>query len=196
MSPSPISSPRATSGSSTPLTGGSVAIPFNHLKQPVYMQEGLGSMPKPHSYSFYSNSPSYQDSTADIFRGMQPGSHMFSELASAENDVLGLQRGRLAHGEPYDGQSVLADRVSRQLLKDHVKMSPSLDLSPSSPLHTWTSDSLSMSNPSYFTEVIVVLNVQLDQFIQMELVSQQITNLPLKLVCDMMRHQLCTELSP
>ncbi|KAK0597152.1 hypothetical protein LWI29_022282 [Acer saccharum] len=139
MSPSPISSPRATSGSSTPLTGGSVAIPFNHLKQPVYMQEGLGSMPKPHSNSFYSNSPSYQDSTADIFRGMQPGSHIFSELVSAENDVLGLQRGRLAHGEPYDGQSVLADRVSRQLLKDHVKMKPSLDLSPSSPLHTWTS---------------------------------------------------------
>ncbi|XP_044506016.1 mitogen-activated protein kinase kinase kinase YODA-like [Mangifera indica] len=137
LSPSPISSPRTTSGSSTPLTGGSVAIPFNHLKQPVYLQESFGSMPKP-SNSFYSNGP-YQDSNPNIFRGMQPGSHIFSDLLPSESDVLGKQLGRPVHGEPYDGQSVLADRVSRQLLKDHVKMNPSLDLSPSSPSPTRTS---------------------------------------------------------
>ncbi|GMI75530.1 EMBRYO DEFECTIVE 71, MAP KINASE KINASE KINASE 4, YODA [Hibiscus trionum] len=118
MSPSPMSSPRTTSGSSTPLTSGSGAIPFGYLKQSAYLQEGFGSMPKP------SNNP-------DIFRGLQAGSHIFSELVQSEND-LGM--GRLVHGESYDGQSVLADRVSRQLLKDHAAMSPSLDLSPSSPL--------------------------------------------------------------
>ncbi|XP_031281102.1 mitogen-activated protein kinase kinase kinase YODA-like isoform X2 [Pistacia vera] len=137
LSPSPISSPRTTSGSSTPLTGGSGAIPFNHLKQPVYLQEGFGSMPKP-SNSFYCNGP-FQDSNSDIFRGMQPGSHIFSDLLPPENDVLGKQLGRPFHGEPYDGQSILADRVSRQLLRDQVKMKPSLDLSPSSPLPTRTS---------------------------------------------------------
>ncbi|KAJ4705993.1 Mitogen-activated protein kinase kinase kinase [Melia azedarach] len=137
MSPSPISSPRTTSGASTPLTGGSGAIPFNHLKQPVYLQEGIGNLPKPTS-NFYGNGP-YQDTNPDIFRGMQPGSHIFSELVSSENDVLGKQLGRSAHGEPYDGQSVLADRVSRQLLRDHVKMNPCLDLSPSCPLPTRSS---------------------------------------------------------
>lgn len=139
MSPSPISSPRTTSGASTPLTGGSGAIPFKHLKQPVYLQEGFGNLAKPTS-NFYGNGPSYQDTNPDIFRGMQPGgSHIFSELVPSENDVLGKQLGRPVHGEPYDGQSVLADRVSRQLLKDQVKMNPSLDLSPLSPLPARTS---------------------------------------------------------
>lgn len=138
MSPSPISSPRTTSGSSTPLTGGSGAIPFNQLIQSVNLQEGFGDMPKP-SNCIYINGPSYHDSNPDLFRGMQPGSHIFSELVSCENDVLGKQIGRPTHGEPYDGQAVLADRVARQLLRDHVKMNPSLDLSPNSPLPSWTS---------------------------------------------------------
>ncbi|XP_025012121.2 mitogen-activated protein kinase kinase kinase YODA [Ricinus communis] len=133
MSPSPISSPRTMSGSSTPLTGGSGAIPFNHLKQSVYLQEGFGSLPKP-SNGIYINGLSYHDSNPDLFRGMQPGSHIFSELVPCENDVLGKQLGRPAYGELYDGQSVLADRVSQQLLRDHVKMNPSLDLSPRSSL--------------------------------------------------------------
>ncbi|XVF09906.1 hypothetical protein REPUB_Repub07fG0137300 [Reevesia pubescens] len=130
MSPSPISSPRTTSGSSTPLTSGSGAIPFGYLKQSAYLQEGFGGMPKP-SNGLYVSGSSYHDANPDIFRGLQAGSHIFSELVPSENDVLGI--GRSVHGESYDGQSVLADRVSRQLLKDHATMSPSLDLSPSSP---------------------------------------------------------------
>lgn len=120
MSPSPISSPRNMSGASTPLTGGSGAIPHQHLKQSPYLQEGFGSLPKP-SIGPYSNGPSYQDSNPDIFQGMgiQPGSHIFSE-----------QFGKPAW-ELYDGQAVLADRVSRQLLSDHIT-TPSLDLNPNS----------------------------------------------------------------
>ena len=64
---------------------------------------------------------------------MQPGSHIFTELVPSDNDVLGKQFGRPAHGEFYDGQSVLADRVSRQLLRDNV-----LDLSPRSSLPSRT----------------------------------------------------------
>ncbi|KAE8705298.1 Mitogen-activated protein kinase kinase kinase YODA [Hibiscus syriacus] len=131
ISPSLISTPWTTSGSSTPLAGGSGAIPFGYLKQSVYFQEGFGSMPKPSNGLYVSGSSPY-DNNPDIFRGLQASSHIFFELMPSENDVLGMRRS--VHGESYDGQSVLADRVSRQLLKDHVAISPSLDLSPSSPL--------------------------------------------------------------
>ncbi|TQD82963.1 hypothetical protein C1H46_031473 [Malus baccata] len=139
MSPSPISSPRTTSGSSTPLTGGSGAVPFIHMNQPINLQEGFGGISKP-SNGLYVNGPSsYHDSCPDMFRGKRPGAHIFPELMPCENDVLGKQFVRPARAEQYDGQSVLADRVSRQLLKDHVKMNLKLDLSPNSPLPNRTS---------------------------------------------------------
>ncbi|KAL1296438.1 hypothetical protein HN51_057127 [Arachis hypogaea] len=134
MSPSPISSPRTASGASTPLTGGNGAIPFsNQLKQSVYFQEGLVSMPKSPNGVYISGS-AHNDSNVDIFRGMQMGSHITSELVPSENDILGKQFTRPSHPEPYDFQSVLADRVGRQLLRDHVKINPSLDLNPNSTL--------------------------------------------------------------
>ncbi|XP_027368042.1 mitogen-activated protein kinase kinase kinase YODA-like [Abrus precatorius] len=134
MSPSPISSPRTASGASTPLAGGSGAIPFsNHLKQAIYLQEGFGSMLKS-SNGVYVNGPAHHDSNVDIFRGMQLGSHISSELISSENDVLVKQFARPHLAERYDFQSVLADRVGRQLLGEHVKINPSLDPSPNSSL--------------------------------------------------------------
>ncbi|RZB44195.1 Mitogen-activated protein kinase kinase kinase YODA isoform B [Glycine soja] len=134
MSPSPISSPRTASGASTPLAGGSGAIPFgNHSKQSIYFQEGFGSIPKS-SNGVYMNGHSHHDSNVDIFRGMQMGSHISPELVSSENDVLVKQFARHPHAEPYDFQSVLADRVGRQLLGEHVKINPSIDLSPNSSL--------------------------------------------------------------
>ncbi|CAK7337323.1 unnamed protein product [Dovyalis caffra] len=136
-SPSPIASPRTTSGSSTPLTGGTGAIPFNHLKHSVCFQESFGNMSN-HSNGIYVNGFAYHDSGLDLFRGMQPGSPIFSELVPCEKDVIGKQLGRATQGEPYDGQSVLADRVYRQLLSDPGKMKPSLDLSPNSPLPSRT----------------------------------------------------------
>ncbi|XP_027357727.1 mitogen-activated protein kinase kinase kinase YODA-like [Abrus precatorius] len=131
MSPSPISSPRTASGASTPLNGGSGAIPFsNHL---VYIQEGLGNLPKSLN-SGYASGSAHHDSNVDIFRGMQKTSHITSELVPSENDVLGKHFARPPHNEPYDVQSILADRVCRQLLGEHVKINPSLDLSPNSSL--------------------------------------------------------------
>ncbi|GFY84177.1 protein kinase superfamily protein [Actinidia rufa] len=129
LSPSPISSPHTTSGSSTPLTGGSANILYHQLNQSVYLQEGFGIKSPNH----YTNSPSYHSPHHDIFRGMQSGSQVFRELLSSENEALGKHFGRPIHGEQYDGQSVLADRVSQQLLRDHAKLSPSLDLSFCSP---------------------------------------------------------------
>ncbi|KAL5173692.1 Mitogen-activated protein kinase kinase kinase YODA [Glycine soja] len=129
MSPSPISSPRTASGASTPLNGGSGAIPFsNHL---VYIQEGLGNLPKS-SNGVYVSGPAHHDLNVDIFRGMQQTSHITSELVPSESDVLGKQFARTPHNEPYDVQSVLADRVCRQLLGDNVKINQCLDLSPNS----------------------------------------------------------------
>ncbi|GMP70291.1 hypothetical protein CsSME_00029204 [Camellia sinensis var. sinensis] len=128
LSPSPISSPRTASGSSTPLTGGSGSIPFHHLNQSVYLQEGFGSQPNPQQNP-YINSPSYHSPNHDIFRGMQSGSHIFREHLSGESEAHGKHFGRPIHGELYDGQLVLADRVSQQLLREQVKLSPSLDLS-------------------------------------------------------------------
>ena len=123
MSPSPISSPRTTSGSSTPLTGGIGAIPFHN--QPMLSKEGYGNgnlqLP-PRSHSYWD---------PDILRGAQSGSHAFRELTSYDNDALGKQFVRTANGELYDKQSVLADRVSQQLLRDPAKLNQSLDLSPS-----------------------------------------------------------------
>ncbi|OVA05829.1 Protein kinase domain [Macleaya cordata] len=158
-SPSPISSPRAASGTSTPLTGGSNGtIPFHHLKQSaVHLHEGgFASLPMPRS----SNSPSpimngstttyHHDPNPDLFRGMQQqassggGSHVL--MASSDNSDVNLGKPFGIHGhahghggdstrvEPlYDGQSRLADRVSQQLLRrdhHHGKSNPSLDLNP------------------------------------------------------------------
>ncbi|XP_052185067.1 mitogen-activated protein kinase kinase kinase YODA-like isoform X2 [Diospyros lotus] len=128
LSPSLISSPHTTSGSSTPLTGSSGAIPFHYLNHSVYLQEGFGSKAKPPE-SPHINSSSYHSPNHDIFRGMQPGSHIFQEFLSGGSEALGTQFGKPIIGELHDEQSVLADRVSQQLVRDHVNLSPSLDLS-------------------------------------------------------------------
>lgn len=59
LSPSPIFSHQTASGASTPLTGsGSGAIPFsNHLKQSIYFQECLGSIPKSSNYTHTNSKP-------------------------------------------------------------------------------------------------------------------------------------------
>ncbi|KAK1290843.1 Mitogen-activated protein kinase kinase kinase YODA [Acorus calamus] len=136
MSPSPISSPRTTSGSSTPLTGCNGSIPFHHSKQSVYVYEGFGSMPRSPN-NLYMNGSTYHDPKPDLFRGMQPGSPIFRDMMVSETDILGKPfGGRAVNGESrdlYDGQSMLADRVSQQLLRDHVKLNPTLDLTPGSP---------------------------------------------------------------
>ncbi|KAK6274720.1 hypothetical protein POUND7_004429 [Theobroma cacao] len=136
MSPSPISSPHTVSGSSTPLSGGSGAIPFHHPKLPItYLHDGTGIIPRSQN-SYYGNASNpYQEPKPDLFRGISQASNVFQEMISSDTGAFGKQYGRPGHGdhrELYDGQPVLADHVSQQLLRDHVKFKPSLDLSPSS----------------------------------------------------------------
>lgn len=136
MSPSPISSPHTASGSSTPLTGGSGAIPFHHLQQPMtYLHEGVGIIPRSQN-NFYANAGNpYQEPKPDLFRAISQASNVFQEMISSDSGGFGKQYGRLGHGdhrELYDGQPVLVGHVSQQLLADHVKLRSSLDLNPSS----------------------------------------------------------------
>ncbi|XP_009627909.1 mitogen-activated protein kinase kinase kinase YODA-like isoform X2 [Nicotiana tomentosiformis] len=131
MSPSPISSPLNTSGSSTPISGGNGAIPFRHINQSVYLQEARTVPSSP-----YMNGPSYWD--PDALRATPLGSRAFQELASFEDDAPGKQFGRPATGELCNAQSALANRVSQQLLRDHVKLIYSVDLNPCPPLSSRT----------------------------------------------------------
>ncbi|XP_024991771.1 mitogen-activated protein kinase kinase kinase YODA-like isoform X1 [Cynara cardunculus var. scolymus] len=115
MSPSPISSPRTTSGASTPPTNGGCKISFHHVNQSVYLHE----ISKPTNIPC-SNGASYRDPVPDMFRAKQSGGHGCSP---------GRQFGGLAQ-ELHGGQAVLADSVSHLLLRDKVNFKPSLDLNP------------------------------------------------------------------
>ncbi|XP_078163479.1 protein kinase superfamily protein [Carex rostrata] len=108
MTPSPISSPRTTSGASTPLTGGTGAVPFNNLS---------------HQSSYYSANDGYVPS----IRVQQCSPAAFRERIISESDILSPHFGKMVHGnvrDPYDSQSV-ADTGSRR-----IKLNPSLDLRP------------------------------------------------------------------
>ncbi|XP_057527939.1 mitogen-activated protein kinase kinase kinase YODA-like [Amaranthus tricolor] len=139
MSPSPISSPRATSGSSTPLTGGSGAIPFHLSQQSLYMQDGFGAMPKSPN-SVFLNGPCYHDHNPNILRGMQSGPRAMMTPVSSESEirVKQIERERPYQGGPCNGRALLADRVSQQLLREQVKLNPSVEFSPRSTLPSRT----------------------------------------------------------
>ncbi|XP_020587613.1 mitogen-activated protein kinase kinase kinase YODA isoform X2 [Phalaenopsis equestris] len=127
MSPSPISSPRTMSGASTPLTGGNGALPFNHTKPPVYLYESL-----PTSRLTMNDPHSHHSSRSDLFNGMLQSSVAMRERITADTEILGSQRYDLY--ETHEKRSSLfVDNISNHILRDHVKLSPSLDLHPRSP---------------------------------------------------------------
>ncbi|KAJ4831895.1 hypothetical protein Tsubulata_018102 [Turnera subulata] len=134
MSPSLISSPHTASGSSTPLTGGSGAIPFHSSLHPAtYSQESLGILSRSQNSFYTGSSNRYPEPKPDLFRGMAQTSYVLHEVISSGNSAPENQFGPSGHvnfREFSDGQTVLADRVSQQLLRDHVKLKPSLDLNP------------------------------------------------------------------
>ncbi|MCD9639467.1 hypothetical protein HAX54_024037 [Datura stramonium] len=140
LSSSTISSPRAVSGSSTPLSGGGGAVPvFNPMIPTTYSSEGVGTSPRAQS-CFYPDGYSSHDLTSDMFRGTSQ-SHLIRETLPSDNGFIGENFGGHAqsgvNGQPYQGQSVLANRVAQQLLRDQVKLSTSFDLNPGSPVFSW-----------------------------------------------------------
>ncbi|GMH08976.1 hypothetical protein Nepgr_010816 [Nepenthes gracilis] len=132
MSPSSISSPPTTSGSSTPLTGGSYAMQFHHSQPSVHLQGGIGSKPK--SPSVFLNGPTNHNLNTHIFQSMQSGSLAFRDLKSSKKETTLKQLRQPCHSDLHNRRTVFADRVSQQLLRDHVKLNPSLDFSPPSAL--------------------------------------------------------------
>lgn len=151
MSPSPISTPLVNSGSSTPLTGGHGAIPFQvngALRQSTYVDEGFGNTTRlPNGPCFNGsclNGP-YHDCRQDVYFGTQAvhtpeGSPRLRDHQIAENgDILGIAFGRItsdSNGEfqrQYGGQVALAEHVSQQLLKIPSKL-PVIDFRPGSPM--------------------------------------------------------------
>nr|CAB3447470.1 unnamed protein product [Digitaria exilis] len=127
MSPSPISSPRTTSGASTPLTGGSGAIPLNHVMQPAYRNEGF----KVTSRGLDDHLPSRP---ADPVYGrnvqVQQLSAGLQERVVSEADILSPQFGRMRHANVWDSHNrpLPSERSSQQSFGDNVQLKPSLDL--------------------------------------------------------------------
>ncbi|CAK9156622.1 unnamed protein product [Ilex paraguariensis] len=135
LSPSPISSPRVTSGSSTPLTAGSGTTASHLPKLPTnYLHEGMGTIPRSPNSHYLNGNPSFQNLKPDMFQGRPQTTFTFRAIVPAENGFHGDQFGRRATKELYGVQSALADRVSQQLLREHVKLNPSLNLKPYSPV--------------------------------------------------------------
>lgn len=132
LSPSPMSSPRTTSGASTP-PGGMLSKTTN------YLPEGMGMLSIPQN-TLHANGNGYQEHKPDIFRGIVQA-HLSLDAVSRENDFLGnrverpVLRGRKE--QQYDAHIVLADRVSQQLLRNPVRLNQGSEpkLSPSVPRH-------------------------------------------------------------
>ncbi|OEL21602.1 Mitogen-activated protein kinase kinase kinase YODA [Dichanthelium oligosanthes] len=127
MSPSPISSPRTTSGASTPLTGGSGAIPLNHVRQPAYRNEGFTVI----SRGLDDHLPSRPADPVHgrFVRGQQLSAGLQERVVS-EADILSSQFGKIRHANVWDlhDRPLPSERSSQQSFGDHVKLNPSLDL--------------------------------------------------------------------
>lgn len=127
MSPSPISSPRTTSGASTPLTGGNGAIPFNHARHLAYNNEGftitLRCLDEP-----LPNQP--PDPVLGRFVRVKQPSLGFQERAVPEADILSPQFGRMGHVSVWNlhDKPLPSEHASQKGFEDRVKLKPPLDL--------------------------------------------------------------------
>lgn len=145
MSPSPISTPLVNSGSSTPLTGGHGAIPFQvngTLKQNTHTDESFENFPRspngPYINGSCLNSP-YHGCGQDAYLGINAvqtpeGSPTPQDQIAKNSDILGMMRE--SNGElqrQYGGQVALAEHVSQQLLKIPSKL-PGIGFRPGSPM--------------------------------------------------------------
>ena len=134
LSPSPISSPRTISGASTPLTGGSGAIPYNQPNHLAYIHEGSTNMPRSSNNHCMIGS-THHDSSLNLFQGMQQGSPILRKVVPSETEVPHNQYRRRPHRgfwEGRDSKAISAHHVSHQLSRDHAKLKPSLKLCPGS----------------------------------------------------------------
>lgn len=125
MSPSPISSPRTTSGTATPLSGGNGDIPFNHLRYATYSSEGFGISGGPDDLLPNRD----KDPTHGQFTQAYQVSQGPRERVVSEADILSPQFGKRL-GNVFDLRERLppSEHFPHHAFVDHVKLNPSLDL--------------------------------------------------------------------
>ncbi|GJM86387.1 hypothetical protein PR202_ga02241 [Eleusine coracana subsp. coracana] len=132
MSPSPISSPRTTSGASTPLTGGNGAIPLIHARQPAYRNEGFTIT----SRGIDDHLPSRPaDPAHGRFVRVQQLSAGLPERVVSDADILSSQFGKMGHVNVWDlhYRPLPSERSSQHSSVDRVKLKPSLHLTSAPP---------------------------------------------------------------
>jgi hypothetical protein len=131
MSPSPISSPRTTSGASTPVTGGSGAIPFNHNRQPVYSNEGFTIT----SRGLDEQASRPLDPVVGRYGRPQQFSTGIQERVVSEADIPKPQSGKMRRRSVRDlhDTTLPSKHVSQHGVGNHVKLKPSLGLTSGNP---------------------------------------------------------------
>ncbi|URE00847.1 hypothetical protein MUK42_21078 [Musa troglodytarum] len=137
MSPSPISSPVATSGASTPLTGGNGAVPISQLKQGASVHDGFTSLSK-YTNGYCPIGTIHHELKLNFSPEVWQDAPRSQGKKESHADVLSSQFGRLRHGNPldaYEKQPLMADCVLHQVLRDHMKLKPSQNLSTPSALN-------------------------------------------------------------
>ncbi|XP_020215984.1 mitogen-activated protein kinase kinase kinase YODA [Cajanus cajan] len=111
LSPSPISSPRTASGSSTPLTSGIGAVPFHQTRQPAISYEGVNVIQRPQNAR-------YQEPKHDPLWGIPRSTYACPDIVSSNNDALGNYNRRVIQGLPRE----FCDGDLQQLLNDRVRL--------------------------------------------------------------------------
>lgn len=127
MSPSPISSPRATSGASSPVAGVHGAIPFSHARQPAYSNEGFTIAPRGLDKNLPTRPP---DPVLGHFGRAQQFSTGTQERVISECDILRPQTGKMRRLNVQDlnATTLPSKHVSQHGSGSHVRLKPSLDL--------------------------------------------------------------------
>ncbi|VAI47697.1 unnamed protein product [Triticum turgidum subsp. durum] len=127
MSPSPISSPRATSGASSPVGGVHGAIPFSHARQPAYSNEGFTIAPRGLDKNLPTRPP---DPVLGHFGRAQQFSTGTQERVISECDILRPQTGKMRRLNVQDlnATTLPSKHVSQHGSGSHVRLKPSLDL--------------------------------------------------------------------
>ncbi|KAF7090294.1 hypothetical protein CFC21_093061 [Triticum aestivum] len=127
MSPSPISSPRATSGASSPVAGVHGAIPFSHARQPAYSNEGFTIAPRGLDKNLPTRPP---DPVLGHFGRAQQFSTCTQERVISECDILRPQTGKMRRLNVQDlnATTLASKHVSQHGSGSHMRLKPSLDL--------------------------------------------------------------------
>ena len=132
MSPSPISSPRTTSGASTPLTGGNGAIPLNFARQPAYRNEGFTIT----SRGLDNHLPCRPaDPAHGRFVRVQHLLAGLPERVVSDADIPSSQFRNMGHANMWDmhDRPLRSEHSSQHSSVDRVKLTPSLDLTSAPP---------------------------------------------------------------